>query len=192
MNPAWRATALLADPNSEWPKIGHESGDAAFLLSRYAAVLAVIPAIFDFIGATVIGAVSPGMGTVRAPLFDGVFGAVFGYVATIAAVLILGLVIDLLAPAFEGEKDFDSALKLAVYSFTPVWLAGVFLILPGLRFLTLTGLYGAYLLAVGLPRLMKSPPHRTPLYAFTVVVCASALLYAAAAVQRAVFGIAGL
>ena len=36
---------------------------------------------------------------------------------------------------FGGRADFDSAFKLAVYSFTPVWLAGIFLLVPGLRFL---------------------------------------------------------
>ena len=45
-----------------------------------------------------------------------------------------------------GSEDFDSAFKLAVYSYTPVWLAGIFLLLPGLRFLILLGFYGAYVL----------------------------------------------
>ena len=62
-----------------------------------------------------------------------------------------------MAPLFGGRQDFDSAFKLAVYSYTPVWLAGIFLLLPGLRFLILLGFYGAYVLALGLPRLMKSP-----------------------------------
>ena len=60
----------------------------------------------------------------------------FGYVASFAiGAVLLGVVINLLAPLFGGQKDFDSALKLAVYSYTPVWLAGIFLLLPGLRFL---------------------------------------------------------
>ncbi len=93
----------------------------------------------------------------RAPIFNGLFGAVFGYVMSCATVLLLGLVINLLAPLFGGRRDFDSAFKLAVYSFTPVWLAGIFLLLPGLYFLMLTGCYGAYLLWLGLPLLTKSP-----------------------------------
>ena len=77
----------------------------------------------------------PAVGLVRAPLFDGLFGAIFGYVLSCAIVLVLGILIDLVAPLFGGRRDFDSAFKLAVYSFTPVWLAGIFLVLPGLRFL---------------------------------------------------------
>ena len=78
MNPARRAMAMLADPSAEWARIERESGDPAFLLSRYVAVLALIPAIFGFVGASRIGAMVPGVGPVRATLFDGGFGAIAG------------------------------------------------------------------------------------------------------------------
>jgi hypothetical protein len=192
MNPALRAKAMLFDPFAEWGLIERESGDPAFLLSRYVTVLALVPAVFGFIGSSIIGAVAPGAGLVRATLFDGFFGAVFGYVMTFAIVLVLALIIDLLAPAFGGQKDFDNALKLAVYSYTPVWLAGIFLLLPGLRFLILLGLYGAYVLLLGLPRLMKSPPQRSYVYAVIIVVVAGALTFTVVTLQRTVFGTAGL
>ena len=141
------------------------------MLSRYVAWLALIPAVFGFIGASLIGVIVPGGGTVRTPVFDGLFGAIFGYVMTCATVLLLGLIIDLVAPLFGGRRDFDSAFKLAVYSFTPVWLAGIFLLLPGLRFLVLTGFYGAYLLWLGLPRLTKAPEQRSLDFTALIVVC---------------------
>jgi hypothetical protein len=192
MNPVLRAKAMLINPLAEWAMIERESGDPAFLLSRYVAVLALVPAVFGFIGASVIGAVVPGTGLVRATLFDGFFGAIFGYVMAFAIVLVFALIIDLLAPAFGGRKDFDNALKLAVYSYTPAWLAGVFLLLPGLRFLILLGLYGAYVLLLGLPRLMKSPEQNSYVYALIAVICACALTLIAAALQQTVFGTAGL
>ena len=192
MNAALRAKAMLIDPFAEWAVIERESGDPAFLLSRYVAVLALIPAGFSFIGSNLIGTVVPGIGLVRASLFDGLFGAIFGYAMAFAMVLALALIIDLLAPWFGGQKDFDGALKLAVYSYTPLWLAGIFLLLPGLRFLVFTGFYGAYVLVMGLPRLMKSPAQKSLGYAAVIVVCAGALALSAAALQRAVFGTAGL
>jgi hypothetical protein len=192
MKAVWRAKAMLLDPAAEWLAIERESGDPAYLLSRYVAVLALVPAVCGFIGASVIGAVVPGTGLVRASLFDGFFGAIFGYAMAVAIVLVLALVIDLLAPLFGGQKDFDSAFKLAVYSYTPVWLTGIFLLLPGLRFLILTGFYGAYVLALGLPRLMKSPAQKSFSYAVLITICASALTLIAAAMQRAVFHTAGL
>jgi hypothetical protein len=192
MNPALRAKAMLIDPFAEWAVIERESGDPAYLLSRYVAVLALIPAVFGFLGACVVGGVVPGIGVVRASLFDGGFGAVFGYVMAFIIVLVLALIIDLLAPAFGGQKDFDNALKLAVYSYTPAWLAGIFLILPGLRFLTLLGLYGAYVLLLGLPRLMKSPEQNSYAYTLVAVICAVALIAIAAVAQHAVFSTTSL
>jgi hypothetical protein len=192
MNPELRAKAMLIDPFAEWAVIERESGDPAYLLSRYVAVLALIPAVFGFLGACVVGGVVPGIGVVRASLFDGGFGAVFGYVMAFIIVLVLALIIDLLAPAFGGQKDFDNALKLAVYSYTPAWLAGIFLILPGLRFLTLLGLYGAYVLLLGLPRLMKSPEQNSYAYTLVAVICAVALIAIAAVAQHAVFSTTSL
>jgi len=192
MNAALRAKAMLFDPLLEWGRIEQESGDPAYVLSRYVAVLALIPAVFGFIGTSVIGVSMPGAGVIRTPVFDGLFGAIFGYVMTCATVLVLGLIIDLAAPWFGGRRDFDSAFKLAVYSFTPVWLAGIFLLLPGLRFLALTGLYSAYVLWLGLPRLIKAPEEKSQDFALLIVACACLLLYIAAAMQRMVFGTPGL
>ncbi len=191
MNPARRARAMLFDPRAEWAWIEKESGDPAYLLSRYVAVLALIPAVFGFIGTNIIGTMVAGTGPVRASLFDGGFGAIFGYVMAFAIVLALAAIIDLFAPWFGGQRDFDAAFKLAIYSYTPVWLAGIFLLLPGLRFLILLGFYGAYVLLSGLPYLMKAPAQRSYLYALVVVVCACALTLVAAAAQSAVFGTPG-
>ncbi len=192
MNAAHRAKAILVDPVAEWASIESEAGDPAYVLSHYVAVLALVPAVFSFIGACVVGVIMPNAGLVRAPIFNGLFGAIFGYVLTCATVLILGIVINLLALLFGGRRDFDNAFRLAVYSFTPVWLAGIFLVLPGLHFLMLTGFYGAYILWLGLPRLTKSPAQRSLTFAALVVVCAFALVYVAAVAQRIVFGTPGL
>lgn len=192
MNAHARAQAIVVDPAAEWGRIESEPGDPSYVLSRYVAVLAIIPAVFSFIGASVVGVVVPNLGLVRAPIFNGLFGAVFGYVLSCATVLVLGLIINLVAPALGGRRDFDNAFKLAVYSYTPVWLAGVFLLLPGLRFLMLTGFYGAYLLWLGLPRLTGTPPRRAPAFVALIVLCAFALSYGAAVAQRVVFGTAGL
>jgi len=192
MNVALRAKAMLADPFAEWTAIEREPGDPAYLLSRYVAVLALIPAACSFIGTSLIGVVVADGTTVHTPVFNGLFGAAFGYVMSCATVLLLGLVINLVAPAFGGRRDFDTAFKLAVYSFTPVWLAGIFLLLPGLYFLVLTGCYGAYILWLGLPLLTKSPERQALSFATPVVVCAFALAYLAAHTQRVIFGTPGL
>jgi hypothetical protein len=71
-----------------------------------------------------------------------------------------------------GERNFINALKLTAYAHTPVWLAGMFLLMPGLRFLTLFGLYSAWLLWTGLPVLMKTPRGRMPLMTAAIMLVA--------------------
>jgi hypothetical protein len=187
MNLVQRAAAIVVDPRAEWLRIEHESGDAGSLFIQYVAVLALIPALAGFIGAVLVGATYPAVGTLRSPIVPALFGAIFGYVSSFVVVLLLALIVDALARGFGGQKNFGNALKLAAYSLTPAWLAGIFLLVPGLRFLTLLGLYAAFLALTGLPPLMKSPPRRTYSYAALIVVCACLLALLAATAQQRLF-----
>jgi hypothetical protein len=192
MNLIARVKTILVDPTAAWPQIEKEIGDPALLLRRYVAALALIPPLAGFVGATLIGVVTSGGAIARASLFNGAAGAIFGYVMSCATVLVLGLIIALSSLLFGGQRDFNNAFKLAVYSFTPVWIAGIFLVLPGLHFLTLLGCYGAYLLWLGLPRLTRTPEDQIANFTAVIVACALALIYIAALAQRQVFGTPGL
>jgi hypothetical protein len=171
MNLLERIKGILFRPADEWSAIEHESGNPAYLFRNYVAKLAAIPAIAGFIGGSVVGVSVAGAGWVRLPVLSGLFNAAVSYILTFVVVYAVAVIIDLLASSFGGKRDFQNALKLSAYSFTPAWLAGVFLIVPGLRFLTVLGLYGLYLLWVGLPQLMKSPRGKTLYYAAAVAVC---------------------
>jgi hypothetical protein len=110
------------------------------------------------------------------PFATGLGIAVFTFVMAIVGVFILSLIINALAPSFGGQKDSTQALKVAVYSYTPAWVAAVFNILPFIGILAIIGaFYGFYLLYLGLPRLMKSPPDKAAGYTVVVVVCAIVL-----------------
>ena len=94
----------------------------------------------------------------------------------VVAVFILSLIIDALAPSFSGEKNNAQALKVAVYSYTPAWLAGILQIIPMMGLLAiLAAFYGLYLLYLGLPRLMKAPEDKALGYTAVVVICAIVL-----------------
>jgi hypothetical protein len=189
---ATRAKAILFDPAASWASIEKDAADPVYLLSRYVAVLALIPALSSFVGATLIGVIGSGGAVIRSAPFDGIFGAIFSYLASFAIVLLLGLIINFLAPLFGGRSDFERIFKLTVYSFTPLWLAGIFLILPGLRFLLLIGCYAIYVLWLGLPRMTKVPERQVTNFAAVIVICAGALLFGAALAQRILFGTPGL
>ena len=108
-----------------------ESGDPALLISRYVAGSRSFPRCSALSAPASSASIVPGIGTIRTPVVRWLFSAIFGYVMTCVTVLVLGVIINFAAPFFGGRRDFDSAFKLAVYSFTPVWLAGIFLLLPG-------------------------------------------------------------
>jgi hypothetical protein len=182
-----RVKNILLTPKTEWPVIDGEPGDVAYLFKNYVAVLAAIPAICGFIATSLIGFSVPGMGTLRLPVGSGLGNAIVGYLLTFLIVYAMALIVDALAPSFGGRRHFESALKLTAYSYTPAWLCGFFFLVPSLGFLSILGLYGLYLLWLGLPVLMKSPPEKVLLYAGTIVVCAIVLGVILGLVQSALF-----
>jgi hypothetical protein len=162
-----RVKAILLAPATEWIEIERESETPGRLFVRYVAVLAAIPALARFVGSSLIGGYTP--------IVPGLIGAIGSYVFALALVVVTALIVDALAPTFDAQKNFRNAFKLAAYSFTPVWIAGAFLLVPGLNFLAILGLYGLYLLWVGLPLLLGVPREKAFPYAAVVVVCALAL-----------------
>ena len=186
MNLFERVKGILLNPRAEWSIIEREPGDVAYLFMNYVAILAAIPAVCGFIGGSLIGISLPGLGTVRVPIVTGLVGAVVGYLLTFAMVYIVALLADLLAPTFQGQKNPENALKLVVYSYTPAWLAGVFLLIPSLGFLAILGLYGLYLLWCGIPPLMKAPQEKSIVYTLAIIVCAIVIGLIVGLVQAAI------
>jgi len=183
-----RVKNIILTPKTEWPVIDREPGDVPYIFTNYVAILAAIPAICGFIGMSIVGMSLPGVGTVRIPVASGLVNAIVGYLLAFAVVYVVALIVDALAPTFGGRKNFDSALKVTAYSYTPSWLVGVFLLIPGLRFLMILGLYGLYLLWLGLPVLMKSPQDRSLVYTVAVVVCAIVIGIVLGMIQGAILG----
>ena len=166
MNLFERVKNILIEPKAEWPRIKREPGDAVFLFGNYVAVLAAIPAICGWIAWIVVGA----------PVVSGVLITLLRYALSFVSVYLLALIIDALAPTFDGTKDKDNALKLAVYSATPFWLSGILSLVPPLAFLRILALvYSAYLLWAGVTPLMRSPQEKSLAYTGTIVACAIAI-----------------
>jgi hypothetical protein len=188
MNVLHRIRGIILSPGREWRVIERESGEPSYVFGRYVAVLALIPAIFGFIGKSVIG-VTVSAGSFRVPVLPGLVDAVLSYMFAFVIVYVTALIIDLLARYFDADRYFPNALKLAAYSFTPVWLSGFFLVLPGLQFLTLFGLYSLILLWLGLPVLLRAPRASALLYAIAVGVLSIAFIFALAYLQAMIVAI---
>jgi len=166
-----RIKNLLLKPSSEWEIIAAEPATRRGLTTGYVMLLAAIPAVAGLIGNSLIGVSLFGMSS-KVPLISGIAVAVIGYALAIAGVYIAAFIINALAPNFGGTRDDIQAFKVAAYSGTAMWLAGIFALLPLLSPLALLGLYGLYLLYTGLPRLMKAPADKALGYTAVVVLVA--------------------
>ncbi len=176
MNLVDRAKNICITPKTEWPVIAGETTSTSNMMTGYVAPLAIIGPIAGFIGGSIIGHSLPFVGTYRTPILAGIGIAIFTFVMAFVGVFILSLIIDALAPSFGGEKNKQQALKVAVYAYTPAWLAGILSIIPFLGMLAIfAALYSLYLLYLGLPRLMKCPEDKSIGYTAVVVICAIVL-----------------
>lgn len=160
-----RARNLLLSPKTEWPVIAAEATSIEAIYRNYVFYLAAIGPIARFIATSLIGVEG-----VRNGFFSGLIFALLSYVASLIIVYIVAIAIDKLATSFNATPDFLNAFKLAAYSMTAAWLAGVFGLVPALGVLGLLGLYSIYLLFTGLPILMRSPDDKSLIYAIAIIL----------------------
>ncbi|HET6725605.1 MAG TPA: Yip1 family protein [Gammaproteobacteria bacterium] len=170
---AQRARNILFRPRQEWDIIAAEDTPAKALYLRYILPLAAIGPVAAFIRDSIFGVSIPLVGHYRIPIGSGIAEAVVAYALTLIGVYVLAFVIAELAMAFGGEKSLPQALKVAAYSSTPVWVAGVLHLVPLLGILILfAGIYSLYLLYLGLPPLMRAPREKSVGYTLGVIVAA--------------------
>ena len=131
MDTITRAKNICLTPKTEWPVIAEEQTPTGALITGYVAPLAAIGAVAGFIGGSMVGR-SPcrSWAPTGCRSSAGLVGAIFTFVMAIVGVFILSFIINALAPTFDGQKNSTQALKVAVYSYTPAWIAGVLHILP--------------------------------------------------------------
>jgi hypothetical protein len=158
---AERVKGIIVAPAAEWQTIEREPGDPRFLFTNYVAILAAIPAVCGLIGGILLGL----------PILAALAIAVFRYVMSFVSVYVMAFIVDQVAPTFAGRSDFESALKLVTYAATPIWLAGIFRLVPGLSFLSILGLYALYVLYTGVTPMMRTPADRALVFTVVVVLC---------------------
>jgi len=171
-----RAQEILFKPTHAWQRIAGEPVTTQKLLAGYAAPLAAIGPICGLIGSQLFPLGLFGV-PIRTPLVGAVASAVVSFAMALVGVYVLGRIIEALAPNFGAPKDRTAAMKVAVYSSTASWIAGVFSIHPLMAVLGLVGLYSLFLLYRGLPTVMKAPADKATGYAVTVVVAAIVIFF---------------
>ena len=180
-----RVKNIIMHPKAEWPVIDAEPSTIGGIYTSYVAILAAIPPIASAVGQMVFGYRFFGIVYRPSPAHV-ITQAVIQYVLSLAMVYVMALIIEALAPTFGGTKDRLAAFKVAAYSGTAAWLAGIFGIIPNLGFLAIVGLYSLYLYYTGLPVVMKVPADKAIGYVLAVIVAAIVLFFIVGAITAAV------
>ncbi len=186
-----RIRSIVLRPKEEWRTIKAEPSSVASLFGSYAVILAAVPPVFEFIGNVFIGERIPFIGWYRHSVGEALGRAALGYIFSLGTVFLFALSIDLLAPNFASKRNLRNALKLAVYSMTPVWLAGVLSLIPSLGILSLiAGLYGFVILFLGFESpLMDTPKEKVAPYFGVSLVIVAALFLVFSVILKWIFAI---
>lgn len=166
-----RVKNILLTPKTEWQKIDAEPATVQGLFTGYVMILAAIGPIASLIGSALLGV----------PVGFMIASAVVTYAISLILVFVNSLIIDALAPTFNGTKNSVQATKVAAYIGTPGWVVGILGIVPPLLpLMMLLGfaalVYGIYLLYLGLPQLMRVAQDKAIGYVI-VVVAAWIIIY---------------
>ena len=175
MNLIDRVKNIIVTPNKEWDVITTEQPDAGKIITGYVLPLAGLAAIAAFIGYGLIGFNMLGFRV--SGVNWGLYQALTILISAIVSVYITALVVDLLAPSFGSEKNFNRSVQLVAYSFTPMWIGGLLSIFPPIAMIGgLFGLYGLYLLYLGIPKLKNTPADKHIGY-FVVTLIVTIIVY---------------
>jgi hypothetical protein len=173
-----RVKGILLTPKTEWPVIAGESTTVGDLYKGYIVWLAAIPPLAAFLV------------TMRFSASLALSQLIVTYALGLAMVFVVALIVDALAPTFGGTRDRVQALKTVAYCYTASWIAGIAAILPFISVLIMlaAGIYGIYLLYLGLPHTMKCPQDKAAGYTAVIIIVVIVLSFLIFAVIGAVTG----
>jgi Yip1 domain len=176
MNLIERAKNIILAPAKEWDVVNSEEPNVPGILTGYVLPLAGAAAAAAFIGYAFIG-INVGFGVRMKGMDWGLYSAITVLAQALLSVFVSSFIIDALAPSFGSEKNMGRSVQLVAYSFTPGWIGGLLAIIPSLSIIGgLAGIYGLYLMYLGLPKLKKTPADKHVTY-FVVSLLVMIVVY---------------
>ena len=160
-----RAKNMLISPASEWRVIAREAATPRSLLIGYVMPMALIPAIACVIGYSLVG-----IDAVVIRIGGMSWGLFMGLDSFVSSLIVYGIgvyTVNALAPAFQSQRNIGRSAQLVAYSYTAVWVAGIFYLYPPLAMLSVIALFGVYLFYLGIPALKTIPEGQR--IAYTIV-----------------------
>lgn len=162
MNLVERAKNIIVTPKTEWAVIAAEEPNTNAIFTGYVLPFLVVNAVCAFIGHALIwGGSHYGDFAMK----WGIYNAMLTLIGGLLGVWLTAMIVNALAPSFGSEKNMGRAMQLVAYSYTPAWIGGLLMIFPPLSWVgMLFGIYGLYLIFLGLPHTMKTPADKVVTY----------------------------
>jgi len=163
-----RAMNMILKPKAEWANVYYETPNNSKSLT-YAVILLLIPTICNFLAYGFIGVKM--MGYTFKSIPSGVQQGLSSFIGGFLSLYVTAIVVNALASSFDSEKNFGRSMQLVVYSMTPFWVGGIFFLIPGFTPLVFfVGIYGLYLMYLGMPYVMRTPQHKTGGYLVVSII----------------------
>lgn len=187
MNLIERVKNIIVTPKTEWDKIAGEEQTLASVITTYVVPLALAGAVCTFIGYGFIGI---DYGIFRMKGMDwGIKMAIIQIVSAIIGVIITSFVVDALAPSFGSEKNINRSAQLVAYGYTPAFIGSLLTIFPAIALIgSLFGLYGIYLMYLGLGPIKKTPEDKKVVYLVVTIIVLIVVYFIIGAILGSVLG----
>ena len=169
-----RAKNIILNPSDEWNVIASEPATIGGLYTGYATPLALIPLVSTILFTGILGisaADMMGLGNGMPMDLMAISGmAAFSFILSLVTLFVMGTVVKLVSPSFNGTSDKVQAMKLMTYASTPSWVVALISWIPFLgALLSFAAIaYVVYLIYLGLHPVLGVPKEKVA--GFTVVI----------------------
>ena len=170
-----RAKNIIFKPTDEWNVIAAEPATIGRLFTGYAAPLALILVASEILFSGLLGISAADMmglgGGIMSMGMTAIAGmAVVGFVLSLVTLFVMGTIVKLVSPSFNGTSDKVQAMKLMTYASTPNWVVALVSWIPFLgALLSFAAIaYAVYLIYIGLHPVLGVPKEK--IAGFTVVI----------------------
>ncbi len=169
-----RAKNIIMKPSDEWNVIASEPATIGGLFTDYATPLALIPMVSTLLFNGLLGisaADMMGFGSGMPLDLMAIAGmAILSFIVSLVSLFVMGTLVKLVSPSFNGTSDKVQAMKLMTYASTPSWVVALVSWIPFLGAVLgfAATVYVVYLIYLGLNPVLGVPKEK--IAGFTVVI----------------------
>lgn len=152
---------ILLNPKEIWHKYTYDYISVQEAILTYVIPLSLIPAIALFLRKIIE----------TGDIIAAISIAVITVLSNVIGIWLSGFVIYKLAPSFNANSNINDTVKLLAYSYTPVWVAGIFKLIDGLGIISLLAtIYTFYIYYKGLAPVTKVRKMNEPTFFATSIL----------------------